>query len=597
MIAASRPVRSLAQSRSRPSRVVGVYFDDGELSAVECRRRRGKGPIIVRAGRSPLAAGVVEHGEIVDGPAFSEALRQLWRKHGFRSRNVVLGLDGRTTVIRQAELPALSSTELAQAAAYEIDELLSFPLDEAVLSTLELERREFGEREVVRTITVAASEDGLLAIHGAVKDAGLRLVSTELVASWLLAAVGRSDDQDDTHGQPSQRDDVVVASNHSANDSADDLDLVVHITSTTTLVAVGNERGLAFSRVITAGVNAGATSLSDELEMELALLAGYTEAPEDPETMAADRPAAGIATVVEGVRRTVQYFRDEVDRRPIGRLLLCGPQSDVGGLASGLTASIPDARVLRLDLSGFAADIDHPSTYDAAASVAIATTAGTGPQHRFDLTPHATRERRAARHRIAIGAVAAALIVPPLTADALDRRAMLEDEQALAAATQVAVDGLRADLVALEPALQLEAEAQRATARVNDLRRLNLGFEPLVQQVAETMPDDTFLISLSLGRAANGELPTGYTGDPPPATITLTGVASDLDGVGRWLQTVDDVSAIDGLWLTQSAVGPYGATDQIATVFTVDGAVTGPGEPADLLSDLDDRSAADGGDE
>jgi hypothetical protein len=97
------------------------------------------------------------------------------------------------------------------------------------------------------------------------------------------------------------------------------------------------------------------------------------------------------------------------------------------------------------------------------------------------------------------------------------------------------------------------------------------------------MPEDTFLVSLRLNRTTPGELPTGYTGPDPVATINISGVAADLDGVGRWMQDVDDVAAIDGLWLTQTAFGPVNDTEQVAAVFTVDGAVTAPATPQRTL--------------
>ena len=576
MIAAPRFVSSLTSSATKPSRVVGLCFDDTEITAIELHRQRGSQPVFVRAGRIPLPAAVVDEGEIVDADAFAAALRELWGAERFETKNVVVGLDGRTTVIRQAELPVLDPAELAQAAAYQMGELLSFPLDEAVVSTLEIGR--LGQpdgSELVRTITMAVHQDGLLTIHDAVKQAGLRLVTTEVVAAALASAAGE-----------------LAKNGLESGSDAGGLDLVVHVSSTATLVAVRNEQGLAFSRVITAGVEAGASSLSDELEMELAMLASYADGEEGPSAPRPQQSTSGIATVVEGVRRTAQYYRDEIDRRPIDRLLLCGPQSEAGGLANALAESMPDADILRLRLPGANDEIDEPAVYDAAGSIALVASIGVAGNRRFDLTPRLVRERRAARRRIAVGVAAVALLAPLLLTDAMVRRDAIADERAQTEATELAVEALRTELATFEPALLLERDAERATDRVNGLRRLDLGFESLVRQVAESMPEDTFLISLSIGRANAGEGPTGFTGDPPPATLALTGVAGDLDGVGRWLETVDEVPAVGGLWMTQSAVGPYGATDRIATVFSVDGAVTGPGEPVPLLGELDSRAAA-----
>lgn len=559
-MAAASLTASLTRRRFGASRVVGLTFDDDELRAVEFKRGRGQAAaMILRAGSMPLGPDVVDHGEIVDHQAFADALRDLWRASRFGTKNVAVGLDGRTTVIRQADLPALDPADLGRAAAYEIGELLNYPLDEAVVSTVEIGRREVDGAEVVRTVTLAAQENGLVELNEAVRRAGLRPVATELVAASLAVALDEA--------------------GHDGGVGA-----IVHVSRAMTLVLVSDERGLAFSRVITAGVDIGETSLSEELEMELATLAGYADGQPGTGSESGMRAAPSIFTVVEGIRRTLQYYTTEVDDRPVRRVLLCGPQAGAAGLASAIGDSIPDAKILRHRFSGFPKGIDDVSAYDAATSVAFAAAQGTGGHRRFDLTPTVTRQRRSARRRLAGGLVAAAVLAPLLLADAVSRRAVTADRAAEADATELAIETLRTELDGFEQGRRLRIEAGRATDRVNDLLGQELAFPTLLRQVAESMPEDTFLISFRLGRANPGELPIGGL-EPQPATLALTGVAGDLDGVGRWIQTVDAVPIVDDLWMTQSAFGPYGATDLIAAVFTVEGGVVGPAEPLDLLAD------------
>ena len=550
--------------RAGPARLVGVTFDDHEVCGVEVRRERGDAaPEIVRAATTSLAAGVVEGGEILDHEAFAATLRELWAHGCFGTRNAAVGLDGRTTVLRPAELPALEPAELDQAAAYEIGELLSYPLHDSVVSTVEIGRHDIGGVELVRTVTLAAREDALTALRNAVKQAGLRHVTTDLIASSLVAAV---DDGD----WP-----------------ADQVDAVVHVSPTITLVLVHDERGLTFSRVITAGVDVSETSLSDELEMELSMLAGYadgaTDAPSNPRGPASN---PGLTTVVEGIRRTLQYYTTEVDGRPVGRLVLCGPQSGAGGLATAVAETMPEATVLRHRFTSFPAGVDEVSSYDAATSVALAVVAGTGGRRRFDLTPSSIGQRRVDVRRTVAGVAIAALLTPLLIADAADRRGAAADEAAAADAVELSVEALRDELAGFEDDRGLLIDAQRATARVNALREQELAFPTALRRMAESMPEDTFLLSFRAGRSNAAEPPTGYSGEPPPATFSLTGVAGDLDGVGRWIQTVDEVPMVDGLWMTQSAFGPYGATDAVAAVFTVDGALVGPAEPIAFLDDV-----------
>jgi hypothetical protein len=190
----------------------------------------------------------------------------------------------------------------------------------------------------------------------------------------------------------------------------------------------------------------------------------------------------------------------------------------------------------------------------------------------------------------AIGLAVAAVLALFLGVDAAARAGATADQAEAADAAELSVAALRAELDGFEPSLQLEAEAGRATARVNTLLDQELAFPVLLRRVAESMPEDTFLLSFRLSRDRASELSTGGSGSQP-ASLALTGVAGDLDGVGRWMQSVDEVTVVDGLWMTQSAAGPYGATDLVATVFTIEGDVVGRAEPLVLLGEAGTEQA------
>lgn len=551
-------------------RAVGVVFDDDHLWGVEVSipRLRGRNRRrIERTAWVELPYGVVADRAVADHEAFVAALQGLWEKGGFRTRRVALGLDAGLAVIRRAELPVLAPDELAQAAAYEIGDLLRYPLDQALVSTVELDRGSTGGVETAPVLTLAVHEATIVRLAAVARDAGLQPVATELVLTALVAAA---------ESTPSDPGGVRA---------------IVHVTSLATDVIVHDAGGILFGRVIAAGVDVAETPLSDQLALELALLDGFTSdrggeptsgQVEEP-TAAPDATAPGIATVVEGVRRTLQYYLTEVDGRPLERLALCGPQSGVAGLANALGECFPAAEVVRDDAVATLDDIEQGPPFDAAYSVAVAATGGGRDLRRFDLVPAAVRTRRAGRRRLGIGVAVAAVLFPLLAADAVARRGDLAGQQEQLETAERITASLQSELAEYDDDRARQIEADRATDRVNQLYTQEYGFTTLVRQVAESMPDDTFLISIRMNRPNPGELPTGYSGPDPSAIVSFSGVAGDLDGVGRWMQNVDQDSAIDGLWLTQTAFAPYNDTDQVAAVFTVDGAVTGAIGPVRTL--------------
>lgn len=553
-------------TRRGPAQVVGLAYDDWSLRGVERRRvgrsGRGRREEVLAAGTVELEAGVVEHGEVADVERFAAALRSLWEQAGFASRRVVLGLDARAAVIRRVDLPDLPPAELARAAAYDIGELLSYPVEEALVSAVELDAGERIDGSATQVVILAVRQGAVVDLGRAARLAGLRPAATDLVPAAMVGAIGA--DRDLAPGS---------------------LGVVVELGSRSTGVVVHDRGGLLFSRVITAGLGTGEASLSDELEMELAMLAGYAGGGVGTVAGAPTR-VPGLATVVEGVRRTLHYYVSELDSRPLDRIVLCGAQSGAGGLALELAETFPDAEILRYELSAWPAAAGDPHAYDDAASVGLFGGGGRPGLRRFDLVPAAERARRDTRGRLAVGAAVTVALAPLLLADGMGRWAVRADTDREAAAAEAQVLDLQAELASFQDAQARQAEADQASTRVDALRLDDYGLPVVVRRIAEAMPADTFLMSLRVQRSRAGEAPTGWSGPPPPAVFNATGVAGSLDGVGRWLQGVQALPLVEGLWLSQSAHGPYGSTEQVAEVFTVDGAITARAEPAPASADV-----------
>jgi type IV pilus assembly protein PilM len=541
-----------------PERVVGVSFDDDAVYGAECQRagRRGESRVL-RVGSVALAPGVVVRGELVDADAAADGLRRLWTETGFTTRRVAVGLDVRAATLRRVVLPVMERADLDSAARYEVAELLSYPIDEAIVSSVHLGT---DESDRTRLLTVAVRDRVLGGFAQAARDAGLRLVTTELIQAALGTSRG------------------------AGTTPPGSLGLVVNAGRTRTDLVVHDADGIVFGRSLAAGVGDTATSLFDELEFELAALHSVSNRTQSMEP-AAPLGAVSLLSVVEGIANTLSYFAGEISSAPIARISLSGDDHGVTPLAEALAEAHPTATLVVEEHGPKGIDEGAAGFTEAVAVGQVALGQARGSRRRFDLTLPEVHRHREHRRLVKVGVALAVLAGPILAHDALDRRSVAQDRTAQAEGLELELDALRTradDTLAIREAATM---ADRAEQRYDAVAARELGLTTLVRQVAETLPDDAYLLSIQLRRAGPGEVPPGYQGTSPVAVVSMTGVAADLGQVGAWLATLDAATGLEHPWLANVSSASSGDDSGSAgVVFTVEaGLAAGAAPPRPLL--------------
>src|SRR4051812_42688488 len=93
----------IKRSKQAPT-VVGLELDPAHIAAAEVHVN---GTLAVRRGAvAPLRAGVLRDGEVADGPALTEAIKELWSESDLPKR-VRLGIANQRIVVRTLDLPPL----------------------------------------------------------------------------------------------------------------------------------------------------------------------------------------------------------------------------------------------------------------------------------------------------------------------------------------------------------------------------------------------------------------------------------------------------------------------------------------------------------
>ncbi len=194
LIPSRKPRADRSRSRSRSgATLVGLDIQPGYVTAAQVRVN---GSVAVqRAVGASLPPDTVRDGEVIDGQALSQTLRELFA--GARlDRRVRIGVANQRTVLRTLELPPIADgKELATAVRFQAEDQIPMPLENAVLDYQPVGTIETPSGPRQRVIVVAAQKEMVERLYAAVRAAGLRPEGIDLSAFALIRALHRDDEQ------------------------------------------------------------------------------------------------------------------------------------------------------------------------------------------------------------------------------------------------------------------------------------------------------------------------------------------------------------------------------------------------------------------
>jgi type IV pilus assembly protein PilM len=387
------PSLNLKLGRRSSPLLVGLDIQPGYIAAVQAHVN---GAVLVeRAAAVALPGDAVREGEVLDGEALSQALRELFHSSRLDKR-VRIGVASQKTVLRMLELPPITDRkELAAAVRFLAADQVPMPLDSAVLDfhALGVIDTPAGPRQ--RVIVVAAQRDMIQRLLGAVRGAGLRPEGIDLSAFALIRSLHTPGEQEG--GEPRV--------------------LYLNVGGLTNM-AIAEGAVCRFTRVIGGGLEsiAGSAAASHGMPLSEAreLLAAvdltprgdpepelvnetvdegddaqYVETPAVPETPseavteAVDvqpsgpdlRPAleSGLREIAGAVRNSLEFHRQQEGGGDVSAVVLSGPALEITGLAQTLEGQLgvpvrPQSVGL---LSGDAAGSVPPERLAVAAGLAV----------------------------------------------------------------------------------------------------------------------------------------------------------------------------------------------------------------------------------
>lgn len=317
--------------------LVGLEIEAGSIAAAEID---GGGTTVDKVAVQPLPPAAFDDGEVVDPEAVTEALRTLFDQHKL-SKRVRLGIANQRVVVRTVRLPAIEDPdELAAAIRFSAQEQIAMPLDQAIIDHRVVGGvpASEGAAPQIDVMVVAARRDMIAASLKPLRDADLEPVGVDLSAFGMIRALGEVNlPEMSTEPEAVERPASAV--------------LYCNVGDVTNL-AVAKGRSCLFTRVSPAGFDDMAASLARNTGMtpeHARMWLGYTgltrpleEFEGDPATLGQARAALeqGADNVLGELRLSIDFYGNQEAAIPIDRMVLCGPGSDVAGLAERLEAGL-----------------------------------------------------------------------------------------------------------------------------------------------------------------------------------------------------------------------------------------------------------------
>jgi type IV pilus assembly protein PilM len=281
-------------------------------------------PTVLRAAQVALPPGAVELGEVRQPEMVTDALKELWSRGGFKSREVLLGAGNQRIVVREVTLPFLPEKELRASLGFQVQEFIPMPVDEAVLDYDPIAEFDQDGRQMIQILLVAAQRAMVDLIVHAATAARLEPVGLDLIPFALVRAVGSGDAGMDLE---STGDEAVI-------------DIGAHVTN----ICVHARQVVRFVRILPSGGR----------DITVAIARGLGIEDEEAEKLKRGEEVQGLdvaegkrlalsraASFVDEIRSSLEFYTAQAQAARVGRVLITGGGSKLEGLLELLRERIP----------------------------------------------------------------------------------------------------------------------------------------------------------------------------------------------------------------------------------------------------------------
>src|SRR5215831_2749797 len=289
---------------SRSKSIVGLDIGSSAVKAIELRPN-GKGFKVGAVAIEPVPPDSIVDGAIIDGGAVAAAIRRIFERKTFKTKDVAASLSGNAVIVKKISLPVMTEAELSESIYWEAEQYIPFDIQDVNLDYQILDAgtgaQSKGSMEV---LLVAAKKEKIADYTGVIAQAGRTAVVVDVDAFALQNAY------EVNYGIESNR--VVVLLNAGAS---------------ATNINILNGDQSVFTRDISIGGNAYTEALQKELNLPFDLADELKRGEAvDGATYEDVRPVLRAVTenVMLEIQKTFDFFKTTASSDRIDRIMLSG---------------------------------------------------------------------------------------------------------------------------------------------------------------------------------------------------------------------------------------------------------------------------------
>jgi type IV pilus assembly protein PilM len=532
-------------------RIVGLDIGTSALRAVELLIEDGRPPVLEAFGQVGLPSGVIVDGEIRDRAQVASAIRRLWRKGGFKTNRVRLGVAGLRAITREIEIPPVPPDEVADAVSLQAGDIVPFPIERTSIASSVISRTEDAEGlPLIRVLVAAAHRDLIDGVVAAVEEAGLEPEAIDLDT----AALSRAFTLPGAEEEP---------------------EAVVSVGAGLTMVVVHHGGTLLFVRTIDIGGDTVTSALSSSLDIPVAdaeIVKRRLAAPGPHDPGALKAVANVVEQLADEVRDSIRFFSSMPGRASPVRVLLTGGGSRTAGLLEQLQADI-DLPVIEasplsfVDVSRIHVSADEAETINQTVAVPLGLALNGPARTRFDLIPPEVQARRAAKKRrrlYTIALIGLALVMGAASAWRVLAVRSAEHQDAVLRSTINTINTV--EMPRYDKAVRIGNEVTTLQKELVPLVSHEVDWLVVLNQLGEYLPPTAVLNGLDLAAVTQ-------TGGP---SVPQTGLSSSVIGTGSTTVYTGTLTEVTQFGLAMAKSPALGAVDLNGSVGASGTSVTFP---------------------